>query len=943
MNRTFKVVFNKARGMLTAVNEAASCVQAKGTKTVVAAAAAALLTAGAAGANTVKSGVGVSLDTDGQTLIKAESFEGAAVYEDGAIKITANGFASTSYGVFTNMSTGDQNLDAVPAHDVTVTDSSFTNNTSSNNGGGLTLWHNSDAETVIENTVSNSTFTGNSAKYMGGAVMLHSYGSYANPGETTFTHVTFDGNTAEQGGALGIENNTVLIEESKFANNGFTVKDGQETIVTKNGGAIYAFRSFGSNDQGKTSLTINNTKFTGNKAANYGGAIYVNAAKLAVSGGSFEHNETKSGGAIAISDGVGEGAVSYTHEIANAIFEGNKASNKGGAIALLNMEVKDSGYSTLNLSNVTFSNNEAKLGGAIAAESIVNVKGSTLFEGNKASENGGAIYLGVQSKDPNEHPPVLTIGSADDDSVVKFVNNTAGSQGGAIYVASTGSIVFAGSATFSGNTVGEGENVVKNDIHNLGKITVAKGASLSLDGGISGNGTISFADGSSLNVTIGTDQASSTTIANKVSIKDSANLSMTFAPGYKGKYTIFSQDGAYAEDSKSFTLVNNAVFDVTGVEGENGSYNIALKDASAIAQGTGADSNQAAAIEAIMSKAGGNESFKTVAEAISTGLQSQDAGAKQAALDAVTAMSPEAAPMVTQVSTDTAAQVFRVVGNRFGGAQGMSSGDGTSGTALWVQGMVGATDMESTGTARGYSSDSNGFALGLEAKPTQDTTLGMGFAYTNTDVDGFLRTADVDTMTAFVYGEYKPADWYVNGILSYAWSNYDEDRSVAGTAVTADYDADTFGLQVTGGHNFNVAGYAVTPEVGLRYFHLNTDGYTDSLGTSVADSDNDVLTGVAGVRFAKDFEVSPAFTVKPELRLAATYDIVDADNQSFVTLANGSSYSVDGETLDRFGFEAGVGVTAQMGDNFEMAFSYEGSWRGDFQNHAGLINAKYKF
>lgn len=825
MNKTFKVVYNKARGMLTAVNEAASCVQAKGTKTVVAAAAAALLTAGAAGANTVKSGVGVSLDTDGQTLIKAESFKGAAVYEDGAIKITANGFASTSYGVFTNMSTGDQNLDAVPAHDVTVTDSSFTNNTSSNNGGGLTLWHNSDAETVIENTVSNSTFTGNSAKYMGGAVMLHSYGSYANPGETTFTHVTFDGNTAEQGGALGIENNTVLIEESEFANNGFTVKDGQETIVTKNGGAIYAFRSFGSNDQGKTSLTINNTKFTGNKAANY----------------------------------------------------------------------------------------------------------------------GGAIYLGVQSKDPNEHPPVLTIGSADDDSVVKFVNNTAGSQGGAIYVASTGSIVFAGSATFSGNTVGEGENVVKNDIHNLGKITVNKGASLSLDGGISGNGTISFANGSSLNVTIGTDQASSTTIANKVSITGSANLSMTFAPGYEGTYTIFGAGGAYAEGSKSFALVNNAVFDVTGVEGENGSYNIALKDASAIAQGTGADSNQAAAIEAIMSKAGGNESFKTVAEAISTGLQSQDAGAKQAALDAVTAMSPEAAPMVTQVSTDTAAQVFRVVGNRFGGAQGMSSGDGTSGTALWVQGMVGATDMESTGTARGYSSDSNGFALGLEAKPTQDTTLGMGFAYTNTDVDGFLRTTDVDTMTAFVYGEYKPADWYVNGILSYAWSNYDEDRSVAGTAVTADYDADTFGLQVTGGHNFNVAGYAVTPEVGLRYFHLNTDGYTDSLGTSVADSDNDVLTGVAGVRFAKDFEVSPAFTVKPELRLAATYDIVDADNQSFVTLANGSSYSVDGETLDRFGFEAGVGVTAQMGDNFEMALSYEGSWRGDFQNHAGLINAKYKF
>lgn len=39
MNQTFKVVFNKARGALMVVNEVTSCVQAKGTKTVVAAAA----------------------------------------------------------------------------------------------------------------------------------------------------------------------------------------------------------------------------------------------------------------------------------------------------------------------------------------------------------------------------------------------------------------------------------------------------------------------------------------------------------------------------------------------------------------------------------------------------------------------------------------------------------------------------------------------------------------------------------------------------------------------------------------------------------------------------------------------------------------------------------------------------------------------------------------
>ena len=47
MNKSFKVVFSKARSALMVVNEATSSIQAKGTKTVIAAAAAAMLAGGA--------------------------------------------------------------------------------------------------------------------------------------------------------------------------------------------------------------------------------------------------------------------------------------------------------------------------------------------------------------------------------------------------------------------------------------------------------------------------------------------------------------------------------------------------------------------------------------------------------------------------------------------------------------------------------------------------------------------------------------------------------------------------------------------------------------------------------------------------------------------------------------------------------------------------------
>ena len=56
MNATFKVVFNKARGALMVVNEITSCVQCKGTKTVVATAVAAMIAGTAMAANPVAIG-----------------------------------------------------------------------------------------------------------------------------------------------------------------------------------------------------------------------------------------------------------------------------------------------------------------------------------------------------------------------------------------------------------------------------------------------------------------------------------------------------------------------------------------------------------------------------------------------------------------------------------------------------------------------------------------------------------------------------------------------------------------------------------------------------------------------------------------------------------------------------------------------------------------------
>ena len=403
-----------------------------------------------------------------------------------------------------------------------------------------------------------------------------------------------------------------------------------------------------------------------------------------------------------------------------------------------------------------------------------------------------------------------------------LTGNSAVEAGGAIYNTIGSELQFSGTNTFSGNTV----NGKANDIHNDGTIKVVDGT-LSLDGGITGNGTMEMAAGSALTVKVGASQEQSTTIANAVTLGDGVTLNLIFSTGFDGEYKLADTVNG------TFTLgEENALFDITAVDGKNGSFTVAKKSVEDIVESTGGDANQGSALDALISADASeskNETFKEIAESITTAVQSADPVQKRPRLTPLPAMSADAAPVVHQVQTDTGVQIFSAVGSRLsGGVQGMASGDVLSESAIWVQTMAGRTDMDDTSKAKGYDADSYGFAFGGEAKVFDVAKVGVGFAYNNTDVDGFLRQTDVDGYTAFVYGEYKPSNWFVNGIMSYTWADYEETKSVLGTSVRADYDVETFGIQAMTGCEIKLAQFFVMPEVGMRYFHISQDSYTDT-------------------------------------------------------------------------------------------------------------------
>ena len=397
---------------------------------------------------------------------------------------------------------------------------------------------------------------------------------------------------------------------------------------------------------------------------------------------------------------------------------------------------------------------------------------------------------------------------------------------------------------------------------------------------------------------------------------------------------------------------SNTLYNVEFGDTQN-TLNVSKKDsgevASAVVNAGGTVSNA----NTVNAWVGGNSdtssltgASRAMAEHLNT-LAQTDQGAL---VNAVTALAPETAAMVQSNATETANQVFAAVGSRLSGGsivtgnEGMSSGDSIfKRGAMWVQGLFNHSKADDTRKARGFDADSEGIAFGAEKYVNDDVKLGIGYAYTSSDIDGFMRKTDVDTHTAIAYGEYKPSNWFVNGIATYGWSDYSEKKNVAGMPVSADYDVASIDLQAMTGYDIDLCGAMLTPEAGLRYVNIRQDGYRDSAGQKVGENTSDILTGVVGASLKKDFALDNGMNLRPEARLAMTYDMFNDDSSSVVTLANGSAYTVNGQALDRFGVEAGVGLTADVNDNVELSLGYEGRFRDHYEDHTGLFNAKYKF
>ncbi|WP_337944943.1 beta strand repeat-containing protein, partial [Sutterella wadsworthensis] len=284
MNRNFKVVFSKARGALMVVNEATSSVQAKGTKTVIAAAVAALsLGAGVASAASVEyasaeigSGASLTVTVDGSntvltpsgvvgtkadgttgTLTKDDTVTGAYTLSGGELIINGASFTGTvAADTATKKANGTITLNSV-AKSGTVTGVTYNaiegtfskldlnlnvyNAAAGGQAGNVTIGENTKDLTIKEGTLKTGTIEGSSTaanKVAGTATITGknlAFGVAPDPvGDKGETSATNPGSAYDFDNAANVKLDVTAEETVKF-NKGTITNAGTMTVTGKTG------------------------------------------------------------------------------------------------------------------------------------------------------------------------------------------------------------------------------------------------------------------------------------------------------------------------------------------------------------------------------------------------------------------------------------------------------------------------------------------------------------------------------------------------------------------------------------------------------------------------------------------------------------------------------------------------------------------------------------
>jgi outer membrane autotransporter protein len=269
---------------------------------------------------------------------------------------------------------------------------------------------------------------------------------------------------------------------------------------------------------------------------------------------------------------------------------------------------------------------------------------------------------------------------------------------------------------------------------------------------------------------------------------------------------------------------------------------------------------------------------------------------------------------------------------------------------VWGGGLGGLGSVGSGASLGGVTYNVAGFAGGLDRRVSDTLLAGVTVGYTGGSqwVSGFSGQGFTNTVQAGVYGSYLEGPVYVDGIVGYAYSANQLDRSIlipglAGRTAVGQAGANQVYGQLESGYRFDLGTNAdafVTPFARLQGYTGTQNAFTESgaqsLSLNVAAQTTNSLRTVLGAQVGGAMNLGWRDKLVAQLRLGWSHEYADTSrpvSASFVG-APTAPFTTYGVNPTRDGAVVGFSASTAIADAASIYLRYEGDIAGQDSSHA---------
>ena len=225
-----------------------------------------------------------------------------------------------------------------------------------------------------------------------------------------------------------------------------------------------------------------------------------------------------------------------------------------------------------------------------------------------------------------------------------------------------------------------------------------------------------------------------------------------------------------------------------------------------------------------------------------------------------------------------------------------------------------------------YEAQYNGIVIGSDLYKNGKTIAGIALSYADGNINGsnFASSTknEAEYYGASLYGRIDNGNSAVLGDISYMHSDNDITQNNSGHEITASADADAFSIGIRAEQAYEAGAGKFVPYAGIRYMHLGTGNYDNSLGMSYDADDQNLWLLPVGVTYSAEVQ-SGDWTVKPIAEVGYVWTMGDRDTDQTVSL-NGASDTFGFETADSGSFIGRLGIEAEKADvTYGLSYEYQ--------------------